>query len=189
MLPLNDDIHLKDLVENEEVEFKLAKGRDGESSLPKDFWPTYSAFANTRGGWIILGVEEKKSGFTVVGLSDPEKIKKDLFNQLSDRDKVSANLLNSESDAKIECVDNKSILIVRVKPASRSDKPVYLKSTPFKNTFRRIHEGDRRCSDDDVKRMLAEQIMDSRDQVILSPHFQFETDINIETLKAYRNIL
>ncbi len=35
--------------ENANVEFK-----ECGKAFPKEFWPTYSAFANTRGGWIIL---------------------------------------------------------------------------------------------------------------------------------------
>ena len=37
-------LELLQLGESEEVEFKSAK-----VGLPKDFWPTYSAFANTHG--------------------------------------------------------------------------------------------------------------------------------------------
>jgi predicted HTH transcriptional regulator len=48
------------LRENYEVECKLAAGKDGKGALPKDFWPTYCAFANSYGGDILLGVREKK---------------------------------------------------------------------------------------------------------------------------------
>ena len=41
------------------LECKLAAGRDGCGQLPHDFWPTYSAFANTHGGVVLLGVKEK----------------------------------------------------------------------------------------------------------------------------------
>lgn len=41
--------------ENACIEFKRARG-----GVPADFWPSYSAFANTDGGVIILGVREKR---------------------------------------------------------------------------------------------------------------------------------
>lgn len=42
--------------ENSVVEFK--RGRGG---VPGDFWPSYSAFANTDGGVIVLGVKEENN--------------------------------------------------------------------------------------------------------------------------------
>ena len=55
-----DDIST--LSENYEIECKLAAGKDGKGELPKDFWPTYSAFANSYGGDIILGLKETANG-------------------------------------------------------------------------------------------------------------------------------
>jgi len=42
------------IFEGVDLEYKKA-----ENSLPKSFWETYSAFANTNGGKIILGIDEK----------------------------------------------------------------------------------------------------------------------------------
>lgn len=60
MFQITDEKDLKALSESEELEFKLAQGKDGRGKLPDDFWPTYSAMANTRGGYVVLGVKEKK---------------------------------------------------------------------------------------------------------------------------------
>ena len=187
-ITINDILDLQTLSESEQVEFKLAGGKDGKGALPKDFWPTYSAMANGRGGWVILGVQEKDSRFTPVGITEPEKVKIDLFNQLNDRDKVSSNVI-SDRDVQLINLQGKPVLAIHIPPASRKQKPVHLKKTPFSNTFIRMHEGDRRCDDEAVKRMLAEQLHDSRDSVILSEHYNFEDDINLESLKTYRNLL
>jgi predicted HTH transcriptional regulator len=56
--------------ENNRLEVKKAAG-----GLPKSIWETYSAFANTNGGLILLGVVEKDDKtLKVVGLDSPEKL-------------------------------------------------------------------------------------------------------------------
>lgn len=42
------------LTESFDLEFKSAKG-----GFPKSFWESYSSFANTEGGIIVLGISEK----------------------------------------------------------------------------------------------------------------------------------
>lgn len=63
-----DDINL--LRETSSIEFKLAGGRDGKGELPNDFWPTYSAMANTD----VLGVRERKGRFQLEGVGNIEKL-------------------------------------------------------------------------------------------------------------------
>jgi predicted HTH transcriptional regulator len=67
------------------VEYKSAK--DG---FPNSFWETYSAFGNTNGGVIVLGVKEKKNQILVEGLEDAtvDKYKKEFWNAANNRQKV-----------------------------------------------------------------------------------------------------
>ena len=71
------------LRESVALEYKLALGRDGKGALPEDFWPSYSAMANTDGGLIILGVRERKGQFEAVGIEDVAKVRTELFNNLN----------------------------------------------------------------------------------------------------------
>ncbi|MGH3991681.1 MAG: AlbA family DNA-binding domain-containing protein, partial [Pseudonocardiaceae bacterium] len=61
------------------VEAKKATG-----GLPRSMVDTVSAFANTNGGLIILGVDENE-GFTPVRLPDPVKLRNDLVSAVSDQ--------------------------------------------------------------------------------------------------------
>ena len=58
-----------DLGEDQDVEFKLAEG-----GLPKSLWETISAFANTEGGTVVLGVAEQGEKQEIVGVRSPAKL-------------------------------------------------------------------------------------------------------------------
>lgn len=57
--------------------------KKAQNSVPNSLWDTYSAFANTYGGTILLGVVEhteekdKSKRFEIVGVEDADKIRKD----------------------------------------------------------------------------------------------------------------
>lgn len=179
-----EDINL--LEESVELECKLAQGQDGSGEVPKDFWPTYSAMANAQGGAVLLGVREKAGVFSVAGLNNPAKVRADLFNTLNNRAKVSVNLLN-DADVLETRIDGKSVLVVSIPAATRKQKPVYLNGQPLGNTWMRLNDGDRRCDDETVKRMLAEQVEDERDARILTGFGM--NDLDAESLRIYRQML
>lgn len=174
------------LRETVELECKLAQGQDGLGEVPKDFWPTYSAMANTHGGVVLLGVREKEGSFSVAGIANPAKVRGDLFNNLNNPGKVSANLL-TDTDVQELTWEGKTVLMLRIPQASRKQKPVYLNGQPMGQVYRRLNDGDRLCDPETVKRMLAEQLEDERDARILT-NFGLD-DIDMESLRIYRQML
>ncbi|WP_278976364.1 RNA-binding domain-containing protein [Oligella urethralis] len=172
------------LREGVDVECKLAVGKSGKGGLPLSIWNTYSAFANTNGGIIVLGVKElSDGGFELKGVENVQQLKTDFFNTINNKDKVSQNILSDKLVSEWT-VNNKSLLLIAVPRATRKQQPIYLNSNPLGNTFIRQHEGDFRLDDEAVKRMLAEQAYDERDGVVLDK-FGLD-DLSIESLRAYR---
>lgn len=169
-----------------EVEFKLAAGRDGKGAAPKDLWRSYSAMANTQGGEIILGVRERADGeFELAGIANPHKVVSDLWSVLNS-EKVSVNLL-TDPDIRILEIEGVSLVHLHVPRAGRSQRPVYINGNPIKGTYRRFHEGDHHCNAESVRRMLADQVEDSRDERLLV-RFRFD-DLDQGSLTAYRQML
>ncbi|MBP3812210.1 MAG: ATP-binding protein, partial [Acidaminococcaceae bacterium] len=143
--------------ENNRIEVKAALG-----GLPKSIWETYSAFANTLGGIILLGVKEKNDKtFEVVGLPDPDKLIKDFWNSVNSVQKVSVNLL-SDKDVYPLDVSNNRIVVINVPRAERSYRPVYINGNPL-NTFRRNGEGDYRCTKEEYQSMVRDASVKTQD--------------------------
>ncbi|QTN33989.1 putative DNA binding domain-containing protein [Akkermansiaceae bacterium] len=186
MLPvsLQSASDLETLRESCELECKLAAGQDGKGELPRDFWKSYSAMANTNGGVVLLGVKEKGGVFTFHSIVNPDKILKDLFDTVNNPGKVSVNLLSNES-AQTLVIEGHTIIAVGIPRASRRQRPVFLDGNPLGgHCYRRLHEGDQRMSDEDVKLMLAEQQHDSLDDELLPTYTM--ADLDYGTLKVYR---
>ena len=137
---LFNSIH--EIVENEELEFKGAKG-----GFPGSFWETYSAFANTNGGIIILGIKEKQDGLKSDNLTheDVVKLQKDLWAGLGNRNTINLNLLKN-ADVKQLKVEDSYVLIVMETRASRDQRPVHVGHDPYGGTYRPGYEGHFKCT-------------------------------------------
>jgi predicted HTH transcriptional regulator len=95
-------------------------------------------------------------------------------------------LLTNE-DVKEVVVESKVLLIFKIPVGRRTEKPVYLTRNPFKNTYKRNHEGDYRCTDEEVRRMLADADNNfHHDSRILEGYTIADVDLN--SLKKYRQV-
>ena len=85
--------HLLQRGEKVDIECKAS-----ENTIPRSLWETYSSFANTKGGYIFLGVKEDKKAktskdrFIVQGLQNAEKQIEDFWNTINGA-KVNKNIL------------------------------------------------------------------------------------------------
>lgn len=170
------------LGESDDCEFKSAKG-----VLPRNLWETYSAMANTGGGVIVLGIKENQDGsFEVQGLDDSDKIEKDFWNTINNQGKVNLNLLRN-SDAQFQTIGEHVVFVIQVPAATRRQRPIFIDQNPLTCTYRRYHDGDHKCNDFEVRRMLSDQSEQSADSRILL-HFS-EDDLDSDSITQYRNRL
>lgn len=126
MLEVRDRLNFEDYldsllnsVESDDLEFKSAAG-----GFPGSFWDTYSAFANSEGGVIVLGVIERKGKFYIDNLSDEqiEKYTKDFWNNVNNRATISCNLLKTE-DVVVEDYNGHKLMLFFMKDNIRRDDP------------------------------------------------------------------
>lgn len=165
--------------------------KEAADNLPRDLWETYSAFANTRGGTIYLGIKEKNGKFLVSGVNNADKVIKEFWDNLNNNKKASMNIL-SDSNVSVEKLDGKDVIKIFIPRADRRQKPIFIGDNPYNDnkhsgTFRRNHSGDYKCNKQEVDRMIADSIDISQDSVILEG-FGIE-DLNVKSVRSYKNRL
>ena len=172
-------------VECDDLEFKSAAG-----GFPGSFWDTYSAFANSEGGVIVLGVIERKGKFYIDNLSDEqiEEYTKDFWNNVNNRAMVSCNLLKTE-DVVVEDYNGHKLMLFFIPRASREQRPVYRTSHPYNGTFKRNYEGGYKCTEKEVQRMFADaDVSRPADSRILKNYSMIDGYVTNESLKVVLDI-
>ncbi|MCM8595524.1 RNA-binding domain-containing protein, partial [Accumulibacter sp.] len=165
--------------EDQDVEFKLAEG-----GLPRSLWESFSAFANTEGGVIVLGVAEQAERHELVGVRSPAKLLKVFWDAHHNPQKLSAPIC-ADRDVSVVPADGRDLILIRVPRASRAQRPVYINGNPITGTFKRNFEGDYRCTEGEVRQMLRDASDEPQDAAILTG-FSL-ADLDADSLKAFRN--
>ena len=144
---------LQQYKENNRIEAKQAVG-----GLPHSIWETYSAFANSDGGLILLGVAERKTDKTLysVKLPDPWRLIAQFWEKVNDPRIVSKNILR-KSDVTVELVGGNEIVVICVPKAKKTDKPIYIAGNQDMAYYRR-GEGDIRIPQERLEKMRLESI-------------------------------
>lgn len=163
--------------------------KESSNQVSKDVWETYSAFANTYGGTILLGIKENpkdpnlETRFTLNGVKNSQARIKDFWDTINS-DKVNKNIL---LDRHVRCLefDDKQIVLIEVPQATYKQKPVFINGNPFKGTFRRNFEGDYHCTEEEVRAMLRDSSDEACDTMFLENYDM--NDIDLPSLHAYRN--
>ncbi len=128
-----------------DVEVKNSRG-----GLPKSLRETLSAFSNTRGGVLILGLDEGQ-GFTPSGLRDPAKLAADLGSMCSSEMEPPLRPL-----MRVHQFEGEQIVVAEVPEVDPAQKPCFYRGAGMtKGSFVRVSDGDRRLSAYEVQVMLS----------------------------------
>ncbi|MBA3450599.1 MAG: putative DNA binding domain-containing protein, partial [Chloroflexia bacterium] len=169
--------------DKEAIDFEYKTAR---SKLPTNLWDTVSAFANTHGGWIVLGVVQGEDGqYIAEGVQNASDILQTFHDLVRNPQKVSFPVCGShDAETSRAADDGTEVVVIRIPAASRTHRPVYINGNPYSGTFVRRHGGDYHCTKQEVDRMMREASEVAADATILS-RFGF-SDLDLESLARYR---
>ena len=171
----------------ERIQLEVEKA---ESDIPETIWETYSSFANTQGGYILLGIfgdlkePDLSKRFIVTGVKDARRILSDFWNIINS-DKVSANILRDE-DTEIVDVDGKNVVSIHVPQADYRQKPIYINGNVFRNTLKRTLEDDYHCTENEIRGMIHDASESGSDGMLIENYDM--NDIDLDSLHAYRRV-
>ena len=134
----------------QDIEWDDFEVKEAHSELPKNIWETVSAFANSSGGWIVLGVSQKGRKFEICGVENSEKIEQDFTNTLRSKNKFNV-VINLK--CKKYKIDGKIVLTFLI--SSSEQKPVFFNA--LANTFIRTASGDQRATEQEINALYRDQ--------------------------------
>lgn len=145
-----------DGIEWQDFEVKAAAG-----GVPRDALRTVCAFANSGGGWLVLGVSERDGGFEITGLSDLDRVQNDLLGACRSPEKFHRPPHVLPRALRVQ---DRWVLCLHVQEASRLDKPVRVRIKGAWECYVRVGAGDHRCTPEEEGRFLRDASLQRFDQ-------------------------
>ena len=128
-------------------DFECKKAQRG---VPDDAYKTVSAFSNTAGGYLVLGVKDTKGNLEIVGVIEIDKVQNDFLSSIRSKGKLNRGISVQEN---IFDHEGKALLVFYIPEAERKEKPIYLKSD-IRESYIRRGSGDERCTMAEIERFL-----------------------------------
>lgn len=126
------------------------EAKRAQNALPKGLRDTLSAFANTRGGTLILGLEEA-ADFRATGVTDAAKIESDL-----------ASLCSTDFEPPIRAhirthrFDGVDLVVAEIPETEAGQKPCYHRASGVgAGSYIRVGDGDRKLTGYEIQMLLA----------------------------------
>ena len=108
----------------------------------------------------------------------------DLWNNLNNPQKVSANLL-LDSDIAIHQVDGAELVAIKVPRADRTQRPVHINNSMNAGTYRRNGEGDYHCTMEVIRAMVRDSYDGALDKEVVE---RVGLDaLSSDSIRRYRN--
>ncbi len=145
-------VDIFDLLRQEEglhLEFKASKG-----NLSDSLFETYSAFANTDGGDIYLGISDDVP-HKIVGVDNPKQQIANLIKAVQNKSKCSCNLINDQ-DIELFKMEEGDVIRIHVKKAPLAERPVYINGI-LDQSFIRLGEADQKMNRNQILSFLEDR--------------------------------
>ena len=163
---------------NDDARYEVKKS---EKDLPKSTWETVSAFANTHGGTIILGVDENK-GFTAIDNFDQNKICAQFSSGMESAGKPKVHPVPIYNIERLES-EGKPVLVITIEELGPEQKPCYLTAAGIsKGSFKRVDDGDLRLTPNEIYALQNVLLTTNSDrQPVQDAHID---DLNVQVYEA-----
>ena len=166
-------------------EWDDVEAKESANGVSKSAYSTVSAFANTKGGWLLFGVAEVKGALAVKGVNDPDRIQNEFLTTCRSTEKFSRPVSVHPHQHELE---GKVVLAFYVEPSRRFDKPIRVRDGKGGGwaTYIRLGAGDHRCTAEEEGRFLRDASTEPFDGALFCSYA--DDALEPESLRWFRGL-